>query len=775
MFYYPNVLQPHTGCFSTVWLAATKGSRIVKREYLKVNVINTCQKIVQYILQQVPPPYHGSPVPRLSLYLSAQLSYGVVCVYHRQCDLLIEEMRITLERLSKAEKQAKIDLQQTEQPLLLPDNLMLMKMLEDAPDPFFGMMEIPPELPEPAMIPQLRVLLETSGPEIVRLEKTPPRRRRASRREDPALLTSPETITMKEIEPVPLPSEEFGQDLPEVSTHDWELLMSDLPPLPEVETLPEPRKRRLPGKLDTRELLKDTKEVRPKIPKTDREPVSRAEDEIQQHLEETAIQSEIIRRELHSMEKEIELLKEEKRQAELRRQSERERAKKEEIEREKKYQQEIDREMEHLQTAILELRRLQFAGAAKELLMEKGEEIKQLQKLQEDMQRQWKAEKIAQQLKEKEKEREHLKEREQVKQKLREAELEIERLKKALMEKQLAEKGAESDKEIRKKDEQIDDIPKSDDEVLTVRSSPTLGPPSDILSELDATAILDEIADEPLDFFPEEAIDIQFPVAAASPEVSPAPSSPQLMLPEVTLEAGYKPPMKRSERRATLIVDKETQIESKVMQEQTSDPLIYTQPVAPVTIPHMKFQTPSILFESPTYQKFMAAELGELWSRCAFLEPLQYIKEREEEFISELEQMREDTESGVSIMMSSEFSLEVSEEERSRPILLSPEEGRSISGQEDRILPVVSEMPELIVELPETEELSLGDLQRKLYSDIDSVGYSEFLSLSPHSCSRLLVSRFFFCCLVLSTQEVINLQQTEPYGRITITPGRQYS
>lgn len=41
MFYYPNVLQRHTGCFATIWLAATRGSRLVKREYLKVNVVKT--------------------------------------------------------------------------------------------------------------------------------------------------------------------------------------------------------------------------------------------------------------------------------------------------------------------------------------------------------------------------------------------------------------------------------------------------------------------------------------------------------------------------------------------------------------------------------------------------------------------------------------------------------------------------------------------------------------------------------------------------------------
>ncbi|XP_075424108.1 meiotic recombination protein REC8 homolog [Ascaphus truei] len=126
MFYYPNVLQRHTGCFSTIWLAATRGKKIVRREYLKVNVIRTCQQIIRYVLHEVSPAFAGAPTPRLSLYLSAQLSFGVVCVYHRQCDILIEEMRGTVDRLHRAEKQMRIDLLDSEQQSLLPDGLSLM-------------------------------------------------------------------------------------------------------------------------------------------------------------------------------------------------------------------------------------------------------------------------------------------------------------------------------------------------------------------------------------------------------------------------------------------------------------------------------------------------------------------------------------------------------------------------------------------------------------------------------------------------------------------------
>ncbi|CAN2390730.1 seminiferous tubule development, partial [Pristimantis euphronides] len=733
-------------------MAATKGSKIMKREYLRVNVIQTCEKIMQYILQQVPPPYHGHPMPRLSLYLSSQLSYGVVCVYHRQCDLLIEEMRTTLEHLLKSEKKIKIDLLHNEQQLLLPDNMMRMQKLEDALNPFFGMMAIPSELPEPTDIPQIWKLLETSGPEIVREERSPPKRKRASRREDTTHLASPELITMKEVGPAPLPSIEFGQDLPEISVHDLEFLMSDLPSLPELETLPEPRKRRLPREPDTKE------------PKIEEETTRGPEAEGEKHLVDTAAEAVTIKKELQDLEKEVKRLKEERRQTKLQHKAYREQERKEEILREKRHQQEVDREMERYQKARRELKHLQSDGATEELLLQKQREIQHLKKLQKEKRHQWEAEKLEQQLKEEERKREYLKELEQTMQKLREAKQEIERLKMALVEQALDENGMEPVEKIRKIEKHVDEKRQSEIEGSPVRASPKSGLPSEMLSELDAAALLEE-GTEQQEFFPEGA----FSPVPAPPHLS----SPQLLLSEVPLKAGTLP-VRRPGRRSRLIIDQDTQIVRKVMQEQIGDPLIYTQPAVPVTIPHLKAQTPASLFASPTFQNFMAPELRELWSRCAFTEPLQYMKEREEEFISEMEVVRAVTESGVSIMLSSEISLELSEEERSRPTMLSPEERRSGPGQEDRFLPMVSEMPELIVELPETEEVLWSDMQRKLDWEIDRTGQSEFLGLTPRSASRLMVSRFFFNCLVLTSQDVIHMKQTKPYGQIVITPGRHY-
>ncbi|XP_059129591.1 meiotic recombination protein REC8 homolog [Peromyscus eremicus] len=214
MFYYPNVLQRHTGCFSTIWLAATRGSRLVKREYLKVNVVKTCEEILNYVLVRVQPPMPGLPRPRFSLYLSAQLQIGVIRVYSQQCQYLVEDIQHILEHLHRAQLRIRIDMEEADLPsLLLPNCLAMMETLEDAPEPFFGTMSVDPRLPSPFDIPQIRHLLEAVTPEKI----------------DKALATvqSPEIITLQEAEPIRMLRIEGEQDLPEVSRGDLDLLIAE--------------------------------------------------------------------------------------------------------------------------------------------------------------------------------------------------------------------------------------------------------------------------------------------------------------------------------------------------------------------------------------------------------------------------------------------------------------------------------------------------------------------------------------------------------------------
>ncbi|XP_007984488.3 meiotic recombination protein REC8 homolog [Chlorocebus sabaeus] len=227
MFYYPNVLQRHTGCFATIWLAATRGSRLVKREYLRVNVVKTCEEILNYVLVRVQPPRPGLPRPRFSLYLSAQLQIGVIRVYSQQCQYLVEDIQHILERLHRAQLQIRIDMEPELPSLLLPNHLAMMETLEDAPDPFFGMMSVDPRLPSPFDIPQIRHLLEAAIPE--RVEEIPPEVPTEPRKPDriPVTVLPPEAITLREAEPIRMLRIEGEEELPEVSRRDLDLLIAE--------------------------------------------------------------------------------------------------------------------------------------------------------------------------------------------------------------------------------------------------------------------------------------------------------------------------------------------------------------------------------------------------------------------------------------------------------------------------------------------------------------------------------------------------------------------
>ncbi|XP_073686485.1 REC8 meiotic recombination protein b [Garra rufa] len=214
MFYYPNVLQRHTGCFSTIWLAATKGIRISRREYLKVNVGRTCEDIVDYVMVQVPPVHPTLPRPRFSLYLSSQLQYGVVIVYHRQCAFLLEEVQQTIERLLRSKRHLNIDMPDTDRLVLnVPDSLFQLEEAEWALEPFFGLMGVDCEPPSSYLPSQFT---EGSSPLVARKEITSPK----------GLIATSESITIKDAELVPVLAAEFGgAELPEATAQEIDLLM----------------------------------------------------------------------------------------------------------------------------------------------------------------------------------------------------------------------------------------------------------------------------------------------------------------------------------------------------------------------------------------------------------------------------------------------------------------------------------------------------------------------------------------------------------------------
>ncbi|XP_059807077.1 meiotic recombination protein REC8 homolog isoform X2 [Hypanus sabinus] len=256
MFYFPDVLQRTTGKFSTIWLVATKAGKVTRRDYLKVNVVRTCEEIIRYILVQVLPPYPNTSRPRFSLYLSAQLEIGVVRVFHRQCNYLIEEIQHTLERIDRMYSQVRINMPELEQPnLLLPDMATLMETYEGALDPFFGLMTSPP-LPSPSLIPQVKPLLKPPVPE------GPPEVLPKAEEPVPILTVSPELITIREVEPILMPEVEAGPDLPELSVRQLEDFLAEEFWFPEEPGAPETRKlRRRPR----REVPREEEEVAPEV------------------------------------------------------------------------------------------------------------------------------------------------------------------------------------------------------------------------------------------------------------------------------------------------------------------------------------------------------------------------------------------------------------------------------------------------------------------------------------------------------------------------------
>ncbi|XP_068437339.1 REC8 meiotic recombination protein b isoform X2 [Clinocottus analis] len=224
MFYYPNVLQRHSGCFSTVWLAATRGVRVTRRDLLKVNVNRTCGDILDYVTAQVPPPQPNLPRPRFSLYLSSQLQYGVVVVYHKQCGFLLEEAQQTIDRLLRSKRCIYIDMAQSDRLTLdVPDSMYMMEAAEGAQDPFFGLM-VSHQLPSPYKTQQPMSGIEAAGSQHS-LVSSP----HSSTLDNNGFRSLPAAISLKEKEQFAITAAEYfeGDDLPEATAREIDLLMDE--------------------------------------------------------------------------------------------------------------------------------------------------------------------------------------------------------------------------------------------------------------------------------------------------------------------------------------------------------------------------------------------------------------------------------------------------------------------------------------------------------------------------------------------------------------------
>nr|XP_020470997.1 meiotic recombination protein REC8 homolog [Monopterus albus] len=256
MFYYPNVLHRHTGCFSTIWLAATRGIKVTRRELLKVDVKQTCGEILDYVTAQVPPPQPNLPRPRFSLYLSSQLQYGVVVVYHKQCAFLLDEVQQAIDRLLRAKRCIHIDMTESDRICLdVPDHLFMMEEAEGAQDPFFGLMESH-QLPSPYNIHKTGFVINEGSSQLSLLSSPHTAPDKAAFRSPPAV------ITMTEKEQFTITTAECfeGEDLPEATARDIDLLMDqpDQFRREDEEQQTEERIRELDGVMSSIDQLRET-------------------------------------------------------------------------------------------------------------------------------------------------------------------------------------------------------------------------------------------------------------------------------------------------------------------------------------------------------------------------------------------------------------------------------------------------------------------------------------------------------------------------------------
>ncbi|KAK0139118.1 Meiotic recombination protein REC8 [Merluccius polli] len=181
---------------------------------------------MDYVLVRVPPPQPGLPRPRFSLYLSSQLQYGVVVVYHHQCVILLgrathSEIQTTLDRLTKHKPAENINLDDKDGlPLCVPDALLLLTETEGAQEPFFGVMTVEATMPSPCTLIQFTLLVLGWHTAYFDLFC--------------CITASPDSITLREKEPVTIPTAEFeGLELPDHDLDMIELLLAQEEDFPE--------------------------------------------------------------------------------------------------------------------------------------------------------------------------------------------------------------------------------------------------------------------------------------------------------------------------------------------------------------------------------------------------------------------------------------------------------------------------------------------------------------------------------------------------------------
>ncbi|PVD30941.1 hypothetical protein C0Q70_10216 [Pomacea canaliculata] len=125
-------------------MEATGVRKLPRRQIMSVNIIRTCRDILEKIPTKVPRvPREGELPQTFSLYLSAQLMFGTVCVYKKQQEYLLVDAtsfrtRIRLELSSAIADNDLVSVAKPDQ-ITMPDPVKMAGPKQSGFDPYFGL------------------------------------------------------------------------------------------------------------------------------------------------------------------------------------------------------------------------------------------------------------------------------------------------------------------------------------------------------------------------------------------------------------------------------------------------------------------------------------------------------------------------------------------------------------------------------------------------------------------------------------------------------------
>ncbi|XP_078587345.1 meiotic recombination protein REC8 homolog isoform X1 [Branchiostoma floridae x Branchiostoma japonicum] len=167
MFYSQDILQKRGGKFGIIWIAATRARDLTRRDYSTVNVTKTCEQILIHFPENSRSVRGG--FPRFSLYLTAQLMFGITLVHGKHAEYLYSDA-MTLQSKFIPKRPGRrmvpggtkdIDMRTPARPteaLRLEDPLDLYSPGLVELDPEFGRLNVSEDMIDPAFLPDIKII-----------------------------------------------------------------------------------------------------------------------------------------------------------------------------------------------------------------------------------------------------------------------------------------------------------------------------------------------------------------------------------------------------------------------------------------------------------------------------------------------------------------------------------------------------------------------------------------------------------------------------------------